>query len=533
MISSPVERMATIGLRQTSTSATPIAASTPVSRLVSSCPARSTVSPAVMSVPANETPLPGADRPGDSQLAAAHVGVLDHHDGVGAARHHAAGGDRQRLARSHRVCRHDAGVNLLVAEPHRARHFLGRAERVLGHHREAVDVRAVERRHVDGRARRRPRARGRAPRRAATRLDAARRQVERGAEPALGLVAIEDLEELLLLRHRARRPRRRRRRSLRCRRATMTKPSARVVEESTTRRRRPAARRRRPPRLHARVVEPADRRADLARQAPADRAVRPRRGASAERANRPAGEEVVGAQARHGIAGQQEHQPIADAAEAGRAARPHRDAVDRQLAVLRDQRRRQVFDADARAAGHDDDVGVGVQRVENRVGVVAHQAGEVDDAAVALDQRREHRPVGVGDVEAVRRDAGRQQLVAGDRRAARAAAARRRTSPTPIELSTPRSCGRSTRPRSSSVVPARDVFARAADVLARRHRRRARAMPPRLRVADRPTPRAAPHRAPRGIGAPVMMRTASPADTAPSNGRPGIESPMTVSGRRL
>ena len=58
MISSPVERIATIGLRQTLTCATPIAASTPVSRLVSSWPRRSTVSPAVMSVPANDTPLP-------------------------------------------------------------------------------------------------------------------------------------------------------------------------------------------------------------------------------------------------------------------------------------------------------------------------------------------------------------------------------------------------------------------------------------------------------------------------------------------
>ena len=58
MISSPVERIATIGLSQTCTTATPIAASTPVSRLVRIVPRRRTVSPAVMSVPANETPLP-------------------------------------------------------------------------------------------------------------------------------------------------------------------------------------------------------------------------------------------------------------------------------------------------------------------------------------------------------------------------------------------------------------------------------------------------------------------------------------------
>ena len=51
-------RMATIGFRHTLTWATPIAASTPVSRLVSCRPRRSTVSPAVISVPANDTPLP-------------------------------------------------------------------------------------------------------------------------------------------------------------------------------------------------------------------------------------------------------------------------------------------------------------------------------------------------------------------------------------------------------------------------------------------------------------------------------------------
>ncbi len=60
MISSPVERIATIGFLQTSTAATPTAASTPVSRLVSRWPRRRTVSPAVMSVPANEIPLPAA-----------------------------------------------------------------------------------------------------------------------------------------------------------------------------------------------------------------------------------------------------------------------------------------------------------------------------------------------------------------------------------------------------------------------------------------------------------------------------------------
>ena len=51
-ISLPVEKIATRGRRKTATSRTPSAASTPISRDVSCCPARSTVSPRAMSVPA-------------------------------------------------------------------------------------------------------------------------------------------------------------------------------------------------------------------------------------------------------------------------------------------------------------------------------------------------------------------------------------------------------------------------------------------------------------------------------------------------
>ena len=49
------------------------------------------------------------------------------------------------------VVGHDAGVNLLVREPHGARRFLGRAKGVFGDHGEAVDVGAIERRNVDRR----------------------------------------------------------------------------------------------------------------------------------------------------------------------------------------------------------------------------------------------------------------------------------------------------------------------------------------------------------------------------------------------
>ena len=67
-ISSPVERIPTVGCRKTSTAARPIAASTPVSRLVSSSPRRSTVSVAAISVPANVTPEPGRHGSADQQL---------------------------------------------------------------------------------------------------------------------------------------------------------------------------------------------------------------------------------------------------------------------------------------------------------------------------------------------------------------------------------------------------------------------------------------------------------------------------------
>ena len=63
---------------------------------------------------------------------------------------------------------------------------------------------------------------------------------------------------------------------------------------------------------------------------------------------------------------------------------------------------REILDADARAAGHDDDVRVGMERRANGIRIVAHEAGEVDDRAVAFGEGGEHRSVGVGDLEVVR-----------------------------------------------------------------------------------------------------------------------------------
>ena len=150
-----------------------------------------------MSVPANDTPLPAATaRPMRSSLPL-DVGVLDHHHRVGAAGHHAAGGDGDGLAGPDGSDRHDAGVNHFVGQAHPTRHFLRGAEGVLRHDGEAVHVGAVERRHVH---RRHDVGGEHAAQRVLQRhlLDAARRQVERRAEPPLGFVAVEHLQELLL-----------------------------------------------------------------------------------------------------------------------------------------------------------------------------------------------------------------------------------------------------------------------------------------------------------------------------------------------
>ena len=148
---------------------------------------------------------------------------------------------------------------------------------------------------------------------------------------------------------------------------TTTKPSARVVDERTEAPATDSGSTRPSVEPDARVIEAPDRRADLARQRRADRAVRPRLRSAAERANGAAGKEVVRAERRDGVARQQEDEPRADPAQAGRTARAHRDAVHRQLAVRRHERGREVLDADARSAGHDDDVGIRMQRGENGV----------------------------------------------------------------------------------------------------------------------------------------------------------------------
>ena len=96
--------------------------------------------------------LPG--RRGTADLDRARAGglrVLDHHDGIRAARQRAAGRDRRRRARQHRPLRRDTAGDHLVVEPQAyGRGFVRRGE--IGRaHRKAVDIGTVERRHVDRR----------------------------------------------------------------------------------------------------------------------------------------------------------------------------------------------------------------------------------------------------------------------------------------------------------------------------------------------------------------------------------------------
>ena len=151
-----------------------------------------------MSVPAKETAPPGTTARRTITQRALDVGVLDRHHGVGAARQHPAGGDRDGGARAHLGRRRDAGRDRLRAEREPDRRRLAGAEGVRRAHREAVHVRAVEAGDVDlGDAR--PRASTRPSACASgTRLGGERRDVDRRAPAALGLVAIQHLEELAL-----------------------------------------------------------------------------------------------------------------------------------------------------------------------------------------------------------------------------------------------------------------------------------------------------------------------------------------------
>ncbi|MCY1506511.1 hypothetical protein D9M68_407630 [compost metagenome] len=123
--------------------------------------------------------------------------MFHHHHRVGAARQHAAGGDRRGVAGRHFALRHDAGCQRLAHEGQRADLFFHRAPGVGGLHGKTVDVGAVEARHVDGG----DHVFGQHPaqhRVQGQRLATQRREGQVFAEAALGLVPRDDIEELRL-----------------------------------------------------------------------------------------------------------------------------------------------------------------------------------------------------------------------------------------------------------------------------------------------------------------------------------------------
>ena len=126
------------------------------------------------------------------------LGVLDHHHRVGAARHHAAGGDGGRGAGLDLELRRMAAGDHLGVERELLRRAVGGAGRVGGAQREAVDIGAVERRHVDRRRHDRAPARGRAPPRARRVSPGSGARSRWRSKRFLRLLGGHDFEELLL-----------------------------------------------------------------------------------------------------------------------------------------------------------------------------------------------------------------------------------------------------------------------------------------------------------------------------------------------
>ena len=184
----------------------------------------------------------------------------------------------------------------------------------------------------------------------------------------------------------------------------------------------------------------------------ASRAARPPR----SRMARP-GEEIVGAQARHRVAGQQEHQRVADAPDAGRTRRPHRDAVDRELADLGDQSsaRGPRCRRSSRRTTRTTSAPGASSAVADRRRIVAEPAVRLEHATVARDERRAAWRIRIVDLERALRLAGADDFVAGDDDAH----ARRGDDVDMREAratrSGPTSCGRNRRPGSSTGAPAR------------------------------------------------------------------------------
>ena len=96
--------------------------------------------------------LPGRGGSADLDRArACGLGMLDHDDGIGAARHRPAGGDWRRRPRQHRPRRRGAAGDHFVVEQNADRRGFSGRSKIGRAHRKAIDIGAIERRHVDRR----------------------------------------------------------------------------------------------------------------------------------------------------------------------------------------------------------------------------------------------------------------------------------------------------------------------------------------------------------------------------------------------
>ena len=137
--------------------------------------------------------------------------------------------------------------------------------------------------------------------------------------------------------------------------------------------------------------------------------------APAAEPNGAAGEKIVGAQARYGIAGQQKYQRCSNPADTGRARGPHGHAVNRQLPNLGNQPRRIVFAPDAGAARDEHYICArGKQGLADLVRIVTEPVVGFEQASVAGEETAQHVGIRVVDLILAFHHSGRLHFIAGN-----------------------------------------------------------------------------------------------------------------------
>lgn len=149
------------------------------------------------------------------------------------------------------------------------------------------------------------------------------------------------------------------------------------------------------------VVDAADLGGDATFEGEEPAAVGPFGGETGEASEQGGGEEVVGAEAGDGVAGEEEDGFGADASDAGGGGGAHGDAVDGELAEFLDEDGEVVFGADGGSSCGDDDVGAVFEEGGfDFVFVVGESAGHLEDGAVAGKKSAEHGGVAIDDLGA-------------------------------------------------------------------------------------------------------------------------------------